>query len=105
MFCCAGFKNLIERAGRRGLSAVVLRFPQKKLGFLLQARAVALEDEGVIGPNHPLPVRLTVSSSIGLQYWPFCGQLLKKFLEKSPSEFEALARKHENLRPEGMPSG
>ena len=105
MFCCAGFENLIERAGQRGLSAVVLRFPLKELGFLLQARAVALEDEGVIGPNHPLPVTLRMSSSIGLQYCPFCGQRLKKFAEKSPSEFEALARKHESLRPEGLPSG
>lgn len=106
MFCCHGFKNLIENAGHRGLAAVVLvRYRGNKLGFLLQMRSVELEDEGALGPKHPLPVRLTISSSTGLRYCPFCGYRLEKLLKQSPAAFEELSRKHEILRPEGLPSG
>jgi len=104
-FCCQGFQNLISNAGKRGLAAIVVRRPLARLDFLLQGRGVAYEDEASLGPNHPLPVRLTISANLGLQYCPFCGYRLQKLIEKSPEPFEALAKEHQKLRAEGLPSG
>jgi hypothetical protein len=56
-----------------------------------------------IAANHL--ATLTISSSVALRYCPFCGHRLEKLVKKSSEAFEALARRHESLRPAGLPSG
>jgi hypothetical protein len=86
MYCCLGFENLIGKAGQRGAAAIVVWRGVKKLSFLLQSRGVAYEDEALMVPM-PVPITVTKSSTIGLQYCPFCGRRLKELLNAAPAEY------------------
>ena len=96
MFCCAGFKTHIERAGERGISILVRR-DSSGLAFELQSRGVGFEDQSKLRPM-PIDITINISCSVGMRYCPWCGDPLKKMLEQNAEFFESLAEKHEPMR-------
>lgn len=101
IFCCPGFKNLIENAGQTGPAAIVV-WRSNQLRFLLQSRGVAYEDEAGFKTRN-VPIRINVSSTVGLQYCLFCGRRLRELLETSPAEYAELATKHKPFETISIP--
>jgi hypothetical protein len=100
MFCCQGFKNLVNNAGRAGISALV-RNAQGAFSFKIQARAVSRDEESRLS-NHPTPLPtkepLLLSSNIGLNFCPFCGRELRSLVTSlTKRDFEVLAEKHKRF--------
>jgi hypothetical protein len=91
-FCCRRFKELIDRAGQRGLAAVVHRYGANPLKFLLQSRGIAhqIEEE----PKKISPgIVINVQTLPRIDYCPFCGKHLQELLNATPVEYEELATK------------
>lgn len=95
--CCGGFRDLLGKAGQRGLAAIVLKFGSE-IGFTLQSRAVDFDDkEKLVGAVGGPDVVINLSSSTGLRFCPFCGTRLKKFVARAPDYYETLAAEHAAL--------
>jgi hypothetical protein len=97
IFCCPGFKNLVDNSGQRGPAAIVVWRAVNQPKFLLQSRGIAQEDEPA-AQRTAIPLKINVSSTIGLQYCPFCGRQLQDLLDAAPAEYAELANKHKVLR-------
>jgi hypothetical protein len=109
MFCCEGFKSLINNAGQRGVSALVMRSASGRFRFDLQSRAVTREDELLISQtqmpgsmrlhNHPAQVEhVALAANIHLNCCPFCGTKLQNLITSSTKRsFEALADEHKKI--------
>jgi hypothetical protein len=100
MFCCDGLQNLVDNAGRQGMSVLVY----ENLGtfrFNLQSRAVTKDTETLLSQEPiPLPIEgnICLSVNIGLKFCPFCGTALQTLISGSTQRrFEALAEKHKNF--------
>jgi hypothetical protein len=92
-FCCQPFKELIDRAGQRGLAAVVHRYGANPLKFLLQSRGIAHED--VVEPKEvSTRIVINIQTLKRIDYCPFCGTRLQELLDATPAEYEELAVKH-----------
>jgi hypothetical protein len=76
-FCCDGFQDLLESAGRRGLSVIVTdsRIPSKRYTFLLQARATDVDQP--FAPMTSFPVSTVMEGNIN--YCPNCGKDLHRY--------------------------
>jgi hypothetical protein len=91
-FCCANFQRSIEDVGQRGIAVLVHR-SSIGIGFLLQSRGINFEDEKKIKPIS-IDIKINVSSEIGIQFCPFCGCHLRDLINKNPTLFDDLAKKH-----------
>jgi hypothetical protein len=92
-FCCRRFKELIDRAGERGLAVVVSRNGQNPLKFRLQSRGVAHQDE-VESEKTSARIVINIQMLNAIEYCPFCGKHLQELLNTTPVEYEELAKKH-----------
>ena len=98
MFCCDGFKNLIDNAGHRGIAALVERVPGG-LMVVLQSRGVDAADEGKLRPLGPdYDYKMNISASVGIRFCPSCGKRIERTINKQRQLFEELADRHEKLR-------
>jgi hypothetical protein len=109
MFCCEGFKNLINNAGQRGVSALVIYNAPGRFRFELQSRAVTREDELLLSQtqmpgslllhNHPPQIEhVALTANIRVNYCPCCGTKLQKLVTFSTKRsFEALADEHKKI--------
>jgi len=91
-FCCSRFKELIDRAGQRGLAVVVSRNGQNPLKFRLQSRGVADQDE-VESKKISTRIVIDIQTLNTIEYCPFCGKHLQKLFDATPTEYEELATK------------
>ena len=91
-FCCAPFQSLVDNAGKRGLGIVAVA-EQDLMFFCIQGRAVHASDEQdleEILKNTP-SVGFTIVSQTGLQFCPFCGAKLSRWIKKHLQEFNEIA--------------
>jgi hypothetical protein len=96
-FCCQGFKGLLNRAGQRGPSVIVVEKSSDQLKFRLQSRGIAYEDlEGFKKIIIPIEVNIWTTETIA--YCPYCGSCLQELFEAAPKEYTDLAAKHAHLR-------
>ena len=65
MYCCKGFENFLSLAGQRGIAIVVYESIMGQVGFVVQSRALAFEDDGKLKPME-IDLRLNMSSIMGL---------------------------------------
>ena|SRR6266516_3175506 len=93
--CCAGFKNLLDNAGQRGVAALA-QHTNEGVGFLLQSRGVAYEDEPKLKPE-PIDLIINIACTSGLRFCPACGRRLKEFADAWSEYFEQLAKEHEKF--------
>jgi hypothetical protein len=93
IFCCFGFRHLVDNAGERGLSVIVVA-RSDGLGFSLQSRGVSAVDISAIGVA---PVDLNVASEYGIQFCPFCGFELDLLARRNLEEVRSLEEKHRRL--------
>lgn len=98
-FCCFGFQNSVSEAGRRGISLLVIK-TSKGIGFRLQSRGIAFEDQDKLKavPNSP-DIKINISSVVGLKFCPWCGRKLEELVKASPVTFEELADIHMKMLP------
>ena len=102
-FCCRRFKELIDRAGQRGLAAVVSRNGQNPLKFRLQSRGIAHEDE-VESKKISTQIVINIQTQQAIEYCPYCGSHLQKLLDATPAEYEELAvKQHTFVTMPGAP--
>jgi hypothetical protein len=92
IFCCAGLEMLISQAGRRGCAVLVV-WKSGELRFLIQSRGVAYKDEP-LAYSVPRGFVINKSSTVNIQYCPFCGRRLSDLVEASVAEFAKLANAH-----------
>ena len=104
MYCCDGFRNLIDNAGQRGMAALVHR-TSDGFRFYFQSRAVSKADDLVLSKN-PTPwafpaqidPNITLAATITLNYCPFCGTKLQSLIRRpTKGAFEELARRHSTI--------
>jgi hypothetical protein len=102
-FCCSRFKELIDRAGQRGLAAVLHRYGANPLKFLLQSRGIAHED---IAESKKISTRIVINIQTlkRIDYCPFCGKSIQELLDATPAEYEELAvKQHPFVTMPGAP--
>ena len=75
-FCCPGFKNLIENAGQTGPAAIVVWRGPDQPQVPPPVEGGPYEDEAEAKRTR-IPLKIEVSSTMGLQYWPFCSRRLQ----------------------------
>ena len=96
-FCCEAFKNLVENMGRRGTS-VILFSEMGSTYFCLQSRgydagdAKKLENEAARGVG-----KINIVSQTGIQYCPFCGNKLEKWLTCHKKDAEELIKRSDSF--------
>jgi hypothetical protein len=95
-YCCQGFKGLIERAGERGASVIVVRMFKNQLKFRLQSRGIAHRDAANFR-KIAIPIEVNILLTVTIAYCPYCGRRLEELLDATPAEYAALATKHESL--------
>src|SRR2546423_3926259 len=95
MYCCSAMKNLVDNAGGRGL-ALLLRDLSGMLGFVIQSRGIAYQDEGSI-KTITWTSTINVSCEMGIAYCPFCGEDLEVLIAKAPLYFRKLADAHQKF--------
>lgn len=93
MFCCLGFKNLIENAGHRGLAALVV-ITSKGLAIEVQGRIVDADDMSKLVPSEAVPVQLRIATDIGMRFCLFCGKPVQEMIERDYETFQQLAAGH-----------
>jgi hypothetical protein len=71
-WCCGIFKGWLEAAGERGVRVVADRDDDGTPAFMIQSRALDLDDDGP--KDHPRP--LTLISELHIHFCPWCGQRL-----------------------------
>jgi hypothetical protein len=95
MFCCDGFRSMMNNVGRRGFSIV----PRDSAGaryFLIQARACDAEQVNRL-PTEGIPAmkdigRITFVMETGIQYCPACGASMTEWINLNEEEFNQLVR-------------
>ena len=90
--CCIPLKNLLDDAGRRGVSALV-RHTDTGINFLLQSRGIDFTDEPKLHPVD-LDLSINISCDIKIRFCPFCGRRLQELIDTSPEYFDKLAQEH-----------
>ena len=95
MYCCPGFEHLIGDAGERGLSAIVVKAPDR-FRFKLQSRGVSFLDRNKLAheKERQLGVTVNLECETGLQYCPFCGTRLEDLAKQHVEAFQLLADSH-----------
>ena len=96
-FCCHGFKGLLDRAGQRGPSVIVVQKSPSQLKFRLQSRGIAHEDQTEF-KKIVIPIAVNFETAVTIAYCPYCGRRLEELLEATPAEYADLAAKHEDFR-------
>ena len=96
MYCCVGIRNLVSLAGERGIAVLARREANGDIGFVLQSRGLAFEDETKSLPIQDA-VRINVACVVGLQYCPFCGHHLKELVGRFSKHFSELALVHKKF--------
>ncbi len=96
MYCCYTFENLINNAGKRGLS-VLVRMLDGEMFFCLQMRPIDFVDrqgpvevKGSMGSEY-----LTLSESMGIRYCPSCGKCLADLASANLKSYKKLIPQHE----------
>ena len=97
MFCCLGFKNLIENAGHRGLAALVVN-TSKGLAIEVQGRSVDADDMSKLVPSEAVPVQLRIATDIGMRFCLFCGKPVQDMIEREYEAFRQLAADQERFQ-------
>lgn len=92
-YCCHSFKGLIDTAGERGHSVIVVRI-QNRLIFRLQSRGLAHRDLANFR-KISIPIEVNLLLTVTVAHCPFCGCRLQKLLDATPAEYSDLAMKHE----------
>jgi hypothetical protein len=88
-------KNLLDDAGSRGL-ALLLRDLSGVLGFVIQSRGIAHQDEESV-KTRTWTSTINVSCEIGIVYCPFCGKDLEALIAEAPQYFRKLADAHQKF--------
>jgi hypothetical protein len=71
-WCCGGFRNFYQEAGRRGVSVLVGRWLNGASFFVLQYRAVDKGFEGIVQSTQPGAI-VGTTSEVHIQFCPWCG--------------------------------
>jgi hypothetical protein len=93
VYCCPGFRNLLSCAGERGHAILARVWHTGSIGFLLQSRDSACDDEAKLKAVS-IDVKINISAEIGLRFWPFCGRRLEELVREDPGFFINLAQVH-----------
>ena len=99
MYCCDGFKCLVENAGQKGFSIVVCEW-DGVIHFWLQARS-GFTDQQLHEFWQALQARkidsiryLSLAEGQYVKYCPYCGKKPLNLLKKYPKEYRVLLAKH-----------
>jgi hypothetical protein len=98
-FCCSVFADLVDSAGKAGLS-VIAKESGALQGFFLQARAHDVDQEYKLRQmpraiDPPKPFVMLVQQ--GIKFCPFCGNSLDEVILSQPEEFFELSRRQASL--------
>lgn len=77
-WCCSAFKDHHENAGRRGITIFATLDSEQRYFFLLQSRAIDVEDKTV---GHTM-VPVAFATQIAVKYCPWCGRRLARAYRK-----------------------
>jgi hypothetical protein len=80
-YCCSMFQDLLELAGRRGQSVVVIDggVTRKRYAFLFQARATDADQPCTEVTTYPVATVMTME----IEYCPCCGKNLDRFYARA----------------------
>jgi hypothetical protein len=85
--CCDALTEMLENAGKRGLSVVPLHWDDI-FYFCIQARACNYEDEkDLIKIRTENSLKINMSFQTGIKYCPFCGMKLANWIEENKQNF------------------
>jgi hypothetical protein len=94
-WCCPGFQNAWEQAGRRGFGIIVSQNSVGKPQFTLQFRMADVDKEASMTlPTTPFPISRV--GEMGMVYCPWCGRNLA---ERYANFSKVLSRPELLIRP------
>jgi hypothetical protein len=104
MYCCHFFSHLVANVGKKGLSAVAVKW-QGGRSFILRSRAcdkvaVPLFTSEV---NKLLPVDINLVTTTGLRFCFICGADIQKWIEENQSAFDMLVGTMRSAGEESIP--
>lgn len=96
--CCGVLCGMIENAGQRGLSAIVVTGAGGKLGVRMQSRGIDSDVDLAQALVPDCRIGVNVCSEVALAYCPFCGTHLEGVLLRNSSTILALAERQGRYR-------
>lgn len=92
--CCAPFQGLIDSAGERGLSAIVVPGP-KGPQVRIQSRACDHAQQADVRATRSTSGGLVnLLTQTGLKYCPHCGTRISKMVKRNREYFDRLVVEH-----------
>lgn len=96
--CCNGMDSLVNSAGERGISVVLLHTeygPQVRL----QSRSVGVRDADALAAIESLDGsgKVSLVNQVGFQFCPFCGEKISESLSASDVYVKEMIEIHKDL--------